>query len=373
MDLNITNLVYIGLFGLLLTLFLIISSFWVIFVLRRLILYYKSHRELVSRVHYSCSEFDIEIYNCKVKYIMYWFFLFIIISEAMCILSQCIGSIIFNFEPKFGISSVYPLDVFINCTETGLEIWEIELINPLIAFFFGLRDVSLFATAILIIGLIKFIFSAYQLKKNLRGLRSFIFRASIFLPLFLLFSVIPQTQILSKVTTPIFGIILTFLLFKHKKQYYMILKWRCDDAFILRDDASYRHHLKIKRNSMLLFNCILFSETLLVSELVLNKFSSLASMLLTEQSRYVTRLFNSDTNLAILDCEYQHLIYNFHTIIDYIEPAICFLSVILYFFPYLGIVIVMFSMKIWKRIMNRNKAFQTRFEGNAHLFHPLRD
>ena len=372
MDYNIINLVYIGIVGFVLLLFAITSFFWFMFVLGRLIHYYKSHRELVSRRHYSCSEFDIDIYNCKVKCIMYIFFLLLIICEVVCVLSHCLGTIIFNFVPEFGILSMYPLDIFINCTESGFEIWEIELINPLMAFFLGLRDITLFGISILVIGLIKFIFLAYQMRKDLSGVKIFIIKASAFLPFLLLFSVIPQTQVLSKAANPIFGIILTFLLFKHKKRYYMILKWRCDDAFIQRDVASYRYHLKIKRNSILLFNLILISTVLLIFTLALNKFSSLASMLLTEQSRYVTGLFKLDTNLAIIDCKYQQFIYKFHSIIDAIEPLFCLISALLYYIPYLSIAIGVLVITIYRRISSRNKAFQTRFEGNAHLFDPPR-
>ena len=364
----ILNLVFIGMIGFFVSLFFFASLFWFVFVLRRLCYYYKSYKKRVTSVCYVGPEFEIDIYNCKLKCIMYCFFLFVILSEALCILSQSVGTILFNFYPEFGIYSRYPLDTFVNCTEQGYEIWEFELMNPFIAFCFGLRDIFLFGTCILVIGLIKFIFLAYQLKKDLSSVKTFLIRASFFFPFLLFLSVIPQTQVLSKVTTPIFGIILTFLLFKHKRLYYMILKWRCDDALILRDYVSHRYHLKIKRNSIFLFNCVLLSEILIISLLVLNKFSSLASMLLTEQSRYVTRLFDLDMNLAFLDCKYQHFIYKFHLIIDAIEPAICIISTVFYFIPYHFIAAGMFAKKICKKIKDRNEGFQIRFEGNAHLF-----
>ena len=366
------NFVFIGLAVFLLPFFYFISSFWFVFVLRRLCHQYKSYKKQVTSVYYFGSESEIDIYNCKLKCIMYCFFLLVIISETLCILSQSVGTILFNIYPEFGTYSVYPLDTFVNCTKEGFEIWEFELMNPLLAFCFGLRDLFLFVTCILVIGLIKFIFLAYQLKKDLSSVKTFLIRASFFLPFILLFSVVPQTQVLSKLTTPVFGIILTFLLFKHRSLYRMILKWRCDDAFILRDVVSYRYHLKIMRNSIFLFNCVLFSEILFIFVLVLSKFASLACMLLTEQSRYVTRLFHLDLNLAFLDCQYQHFIYNFHSIIDNIEPAICIISTVLYFIPYTSIAAGMFTMKICRVIQTREKGFQTRFEGNAHLFHPLR-
>ena len=363
-----SNLVYIIAYGVVIPPSILVLLFWVCFLLNRIIHFYSLYKKEVSNWEYKPLKFDIDVFNYKVKLVIYTFLLLLIFTEGFCILFYSLGILASNLQSG---PAPFPLDIELNCSLENTEIWAIEIAYPLVAFFTCLGDITIYFTCIIMVALLKFIFIAYQCKTNFKSVKTFLIKASLLLPILLTISVIPQTQILSKIFTPLFGVILIYLLIKHKRRFYLILKWRCDDAFILRDNSAYFHHSLIKRNSTISFNLFILSYVIFIISLILDKLISLTEMLFTEKSRYVTALFNWNFNLAFLSCEHQHIISETHYIFEIIQPAILFVVGLIYILPFYGITIWLCVSYLYRQCKGVDSRY-IRFKGNADLFHPLR-
>ena len=355
------NSVYVGLFGFFVVPGILLALFWSGFVAKRLIDYYRDYRKLLINWNRNPDEFYNDLFNCKIKLVLYSFFLAIVLPELVTIFSYSTGLLIFNYRPTLGLNSFILQNISLNCPEFGGEVWEFELVNPIIAFFMGLGDVAICLTLILLIGLLKFIFLAYQSINNYKSVKNFLITYSFFPPFLLVLSIAPHTQILSKILTPAIMIYLIKLLLQHKKQYFLILKWRCDDAFILREESSYARHSQVRRNSKLSFNLLFASFIFFAITMCINKFSSLAAMLLTEQSKLVMRAFNLDLNLAFLDCRFQNVIYKIEYVADLINPFLALVGSVLYSLPLFGVTLGFLVFTLYRKAKPR----QTRFDGNA--------
>ena len=363
-----TSLVYIIVYGVLIPPSVLVLFFWVCFLLNRIIHFYSLYKKEVSNWKYDPLEFDINVFNFKVKLVIYTFLLLLIFTEGLCVFFYSLGILAFNLQS--GLAQ-FPLDFELNCSSNGWGIWQIEIAYPLVAFFICLGDVTMYFTCILMVALLKFIFIAYQCKTNFKSVKVFLIKASLFLPILLTISVIPQTQVLSKIFTPLFGVLLIYLLFKHRRRFYLILKWRCDDAFILRDNSAYFHHSLIKRNSTISFNFFILSYVTFIILLILDKLTALTEMLFTDKSRYVTAMFNWNFNLAFLSCEHQYIIYWTYYILGTIQPAILFVVGLTYLLPFYGITIWLCVSYLYRQCKGVDSRY-IRFKGNADLFHPLR-
>ena len=368
------NFVYTIVYGVLIPPSVLVLLFWVCFLLNRIIHFYSLYKKEVSNWKYIPLEFDINVFNCKVKLVICTFLLLLIFTEGLCIIFYCLGILAANYElHSFSESGLtqFPLDIELNCSAYGLEIWAFEIAYPLVAFFTRLGDITMYFTCILMVALLKFIFIAYQCKTNFKSVKVFLIKASLFLPILLTISVIPQTQVLSKIFTPLFGVLLIYLLFKHRRRFYLILKWRCDDAFILRDNSAYFHHSLIRRNSTISFNLFILSYVIFIISVTLDKLIALTEMLFTDESRYVTAMFNWNFNLAFLSCEHQYIIYKTCDILNLIQPAILFVVALTYLLPFYGITIWLCVSYLYRQCKGVDSRY-IRFKGNADLFHPLR-
>ena len=361
------SLAYIVIFGVLIPPSTLLLLIWLCFLVNRIFHYYSRFKKEVSKWNYKPLEFDIDIFNYKVKFIIYTFLFFLIVTECFCMFAYSFGLLFFNLYPNLPL----PFPTELNCTATWFGIWRFEIAYPLVAFFISLGDMTMFFTCIIMVALLKFIFIAYQCKTDFKSVRIFLMKATLFLPIHLTISVIPQTQILSKILTPLFGMFLIFSLFKHKKRFFLILKWRCDDAFILRDNNAYNYHKLVMRNSKFSFNLFILSYSIFILSLILDKLVALVVMLFTDQSLYVTALYNWNFNLAFLSCKHQHIIYSIYSALGTTQPAVLFVVCLMYIIPFYVIpacVLTSYVYRKCKGIDSRN----IRFKGNAELYHPLR-
>ena len=338
------------------------TVFWFVFVATRLFTYYRAYKKLNPNSYQKSSEFNIDLFNYKIKVVIYTFFILLLLSEFVSVLSHFIGMILFQFLIRVNI----PLYIITDCSWFSFfELWQAELFNRKIAFCIGLRDAGLCVNLIILIGLLKFIFLAYQRKTNFTSVKRFIITFLIFPPILLVISIFPQTLIVSKVATPVLSIILLILVHKHKKRYYLILKWRCDDLRNEGDTDGYIHNTKIRRNSVISFNILLLALTIMHILLILNKFTSLSLMLLTDHSKYLTAVYNSDLNLAFLDCRYQNILYTIHHILDLVEPTGVLIALILYSIPLIGVSVGFIITVLYSKCRGVDPKY-IRFEGNAN-------
>ena len=366
MGIHILNVLYIVLFGLFVPPGIVVILFWFCFLLNRIFHYYSLFRKEVSR--YNPLEFDINVFNLKVKFIINSFLLLLILTECFYLISYSSGILWYNLIRTTG-NTPFPVNIELNCSSYHIWIWELEIPFPLLAFTMALGDMTIYFHCILMVTLIKFIFIAYQCKTNFKSVKIFLIKASLILPILLTVSVIPQTQFVSKILTSIFGVFMICLLFKHRRKFFLILKWRRDDAFILRDEVAYKHHSLIMRNSKFSFNLFILSYVIFIISLMLDKLFALIVMLFTDKSRYITAILNLDYDPVFLSCEHQQIIYSIYANWLNVQPGILFVVGLLYMIPFYALTIWLFIYKYCRGIDSR----YIRFEGNAHLYHPLRN
>ena len=217
------NLVINVVIGVLILSCFVFLLFWMFFLLNRILHHYSCYKKETSKRNYSPLEFDIDVFNNKVKCIIYTFLLLLIITEVFCMLTY-IGSIMVLNHASFNVTvSSFPMDIELNCSTNSYGIWQYEIGHPFFALFICIGDMSLYLICILMVALLKFIFIAYQCKTNFKSVKIFLIKSSLILQILLTISVIPQTQILSKILTPLFGMFLINLLFKHKKVSFSFL------------------------------------------------------------------------------------------------------------------------------------------------------
>ena len=327
---HIVRIAYISLFAIIGIPCTIMLFFWLLFIIYRIRDLIKKYNKLrlYSKLY---PDSYLKFFNCKVKLILYSFFFFLLISELMSAFGFCLGSLLhINYSP---IPSKNLNHIPLNCTNDIIEVWEAELADPSVAVSYAFNHTSLCMIGIMLVGLLKFIFLAYQNERNFKDVKFFVITNLFFLPIIFALCVIPQTQIISKLLTPIYPCILFFLILKHRKQYILILKWRCDDAQLAQDEISYRYHSKIKSNSLISFNIITMGFFIFLISNILSMFPSLFPMLLTDKSKYVMRAYNMDLNLAFLTCPIQQIIYNARITIDNLVPFIVLLGTVVYTMP----------------------------------------
>ena len=327
---DILSYIYLGIVVLFFPLFILLALFWLIVVANRLNHYYRSYSRLVS---YNPSVMDINVFNYKIKYTVYTFLLLLIISELVGSVSYCVFIIFYRIQHAFGLES-HTFNISLNCTDSYLGLWEIEVANPFISLLLGIRNATLFYTCLLLIGLLKFIFLAYQRKPNFSFVKSHLLKCVCIFPIILIPHISPQTHTISIITTPVCAIVVLYFLSKNKKLYFLILKWRCDDAFILRDNTGYLYHSRIKRNATISLNFLYYSFAIFFFSLTFSRVYSLLSILLTEKSLYFSRLYNLEIDFVFIDCHYQMIIYQIRIILDSIVPVITLIGLFLYSIPF---------------------------------------
>ena len=333
-----------------------LTIFWFVFVAARLVTYYRTYKKLISNPYHG----NPDLFSYKIKIVMYTLFLLLVLSEFACVLSHSTGIVLFYFL----IGVKLPLYRFDDCAFPMYDLWQVEFSNLRIAFCIALRDSAICVNLILLIGLLKFIFLAYQRKTNFTSVKIFLIVFLSFTPILLAISIFPQTMILSNLVISVFLVILLTLVHRHKKQYYLILKWRCDDLRNEGDTNGYIHHTKIRKNSIITFNLFLLAMTIIITFLVLNKLSSVCVMLLTNESKFLTAAYNSDTNLAFLNCKYQLFFYAIKYILDLIEPTATLIALILYSIPMVGVSIGFIMLALYGKCKKIDPKY-IRFEGNA--------
>ena len=363
---DILGYTYIGCFVIFGAPIFILMFSWLGYISYQINVFYKKYKKLrfYSELY---SDFYMDFFNCKVKLIIYLFFLFLIFSELMSIIGYSVGTLLLNFYSPAIEPTLYPLLIPLNCSDPVIELWQLEIANPLVAFFFGVGNMSYCAVNILLTGLFKFIFQAYQNKSDFRSVKKFLFISSFFGPFIFILSVIPQTQIISKIFTSMYCIILFILVLKYKKQFFLILKWRCDEFFIQQDTISHTYHSKIRRNSKLSLNFVVFGSFLFLCSIILTLIPSFLSMLLTEKSKYVTNTFNLDINLSFLDCRGQQIFYHIRSFLDNIVPLFILVGMTIYSLPMFILSLGLIACYFY----NRCKRVDTRyfhFKGNADYF-----
>ena len=315
--------------------YLILVSFWLQFILSRIYKFNKNYKKFrfLSKLD---PELCIDFFNCKIKLVIHVFLLFLLLSEIMSAVGYTIGTSLVSY---FSLSHMSPqsLKIPLNCTDGGFELWQFELTNPFVALVYAVGNVSVVFIFVLLIGLLKFIFLAYQNKTNFKSVKSYVIYSSFLPPFFIALYTIPQTQLLAKASFIICEIVVLFLLFKHKKSYFLILKWRCDDAFTQQNSIDFAYHSRIRRNSKFSFNMVCVGFAIIVIAMLLDSIPSILSMLFTEKSKYVTRTFNSDVSLAFLDCPSQKMIYRFRSVFDTIVPLLMLAGMSIYTLPLIGV------------------------------------
>ena len=369
MDLGNLSSIFRSFYLLLLALGFFIDLFWFSFLLHRIFRYRSEYNTLVSRWSYNPAEFNINVFNLKVRIVIYTFLLLIVFAEFLGGLGYTLGLLLFTWRIPGPEIAPFPLNIALDCTSKYRYIWEFELEYPLIAFLITLGDISTCLMFILLIALLKFIFLAYQLKTNFRSVRIFLIMSCAVLLFLLTISVIPQTQIFSKIITPILCITIMYLLFKHRAGYFHILRKRCNDTF---GDRDHKIHLKTKRNSIIAFNIFLSAYIMFLILVITDKLLAFICMVFTEKSRFLTAVYNFDMNLSFLPCDYQRIIYDLHYyVMAPMEIPIVITAVILYLIPQYAIMFVFTGRYLYRQCRGIDSRY-IRFEGNAHLYHHVR-
>ena len=338
---QIISFCYLALVGVTLLLFIFSIFFWLIFVVNRLNHYYKSYRNLLL---YNLPENDMNAFNYRIKFTVYLFFLLLLISELLGSVSYCVFMILFRVQRAFSVE----FNVSLNCTDSYIGLWEVETVNPFVAFVAGFRIATLFTICILITDLLKFIFQAHQFKPNFSIIKSSLAKCSCMFLVTTVPYIFPQTQVVLLLILPVCTGIVIYLLLKYKKLYFLILKWRSDDAFILRDNASYLHHSRIRRSSTISLNLLSSSLIIMFVSSIMYRYLTLILILLTDKSMYFTSIYSSDANLAFLDCHNQQIVYQVRIIVDNVIPITLLIGMYLYSAPFFAVSFRMIRRIIFK-------------------------
>ena len=214
---------------LVMTLGFFMGLFWSSFLSVRILRYRSEYYALVNRWDYNPADFNIKVFNLKVKIVIYTLLLFIVFNEFLCGLGYSLGILSFHLGFRGPEISQFPHNITINCFPRHEFICVLELVYPMFTFLMILGDMSMCMGFILLISLLKFVFLAFQLKTNFKSVKIFLIKSCVVLLLLFIISIIPQTQILSKIITPIMCITIIYLLLKHKAGYFHILRKRCND------------------------------------------------------------------------------------------------------------------------------------------------
>ena len=360
--------IFEALYVLLLVLGFFIILFWSTFLLVSIFRSRSKYNTLVSRWNYNPAEFNIEVFNLKVKIIIYTFLLLIIVNEALCGLGYTLA----NLSSRIGVlgpqMSPFPFNITINCHPGNIYFWEIELSYPVFAFLMISGDLSMCMGSILIIALLKFVFLAYQLKTDFRSVKIFLIKSCVILLFLFIICIIPQTQVLSKVITLVFGITIIYLLFKHRAGYFHILRQRCNDTF---GDRDHKIHLRTKRNSTIAFNMSLAANLIFLITMLTDKLFAFVFMVFTEKSRVLTAVYNLDINLTFLPCDYQQILYDIQYVVLFIQCSMLLIAVFLYGIPQYVIMFEVTGRYLYRQCRGIDSRY-IRFEGNAHLYHRMR-
>ena len=356
MFLDILSLVYIVLFALFSLPIILLFFAWFVFLTQRLFGYRSQYNSLVNNFTYNSGEFNIHVFNLRVKLVVYIILILIILTEFSSSLGYGLGLVSFNFVR-------FPLNIELNCSTDYGYVWEYELAHPHIAFLMTLGDVSMCMTCVLIISLLKFIFLAYQLKTNFRSVKIFLIKSCAVLLFLLIISIIPQTQVFSKIITPILCITIIYLLFKHRAGYFHILRKRCNDTF---GDIDHKIHLKTRRNSIITFNIFLSAYIIFLVALITDRLLAFICMIFTEQSRFLTAVYNLDMNLAFLPCDYQQILYQIQSIVATIQPGVIFIAYLLYLMPLYAVMFALAGSYLYRQCRGIDSRY-IRFEGHSSL------
>ena len=228
-----------------------------------------------------------------------------------------------------------------------------------------LGELSMFMAFILLISLLKLMFLAFQLKTNFKCVKIFLIKSCVVLLFLFIISIIPQTQVISKIITSIICITVIHLLFKHRVGYFYILRQRCNETF---GDCSHKIHLRIRRNSIIAFNMSLTAHIIFLIALITDKLLAFAFMVFTEKSRVLTAVYNLDTNLAFFPCDYQQIIYSIQYVVATIQPLLILIALILYYVPQYAIMFAVTGSYLYRQCRGIDPRY-IRFEGNSQLHH----
>ena len=355
-------------FLLLLVLGFLIVLFWVSFLLLRIFRYRSVYNTLVSRWSYNPAEFNIDVFNLKVKIIIYTFMLLIIFNEFLCSLGYGLGMSSFNLRLLGPEITSFPLNITLDCYPKYRYIWEFELVYPVFTFLMVLGDVSACMTCFLMIALLKFVSLAYQLKTNFRSVKLFLIKSCTVLLFLFIISIIPQTQVFSKIITPILCITIIYLLFKHRAGYFHILRKRCNDTF---GDRDHNNHLRTKRNCIITFNMSLTAIIIMLFAIITDKLLAFTFMVFTEKSRVLTAVYNLDMDLSFFRCDYQQIVYKIQHFVAILQPIIIVISIALYLMPQYAILFAVTGRYLYRQCRGIDSRY-IRFEGNAHYYHRVR-
>lgn len=347
--LQICNFIYFLSAVIFVTPCLVFTTFWLVYIIYRIFQLYKKYKKLRLYSELYPADFYMDFFNCKVKFVIYSFLLFILISELVSVVGYSAASLLLISQSSYQIPSPYPLYIPLNCTDGIIELWQVEMSNPLAALFSATGNIAILVLYFLLTSLMNFIFLAYQHKTNHIKVGSIFKKLSCITPLLFILSSIPQAQILGKILIPFFAIIFFLLFLKHQKRYVLILKWRCDDASILQDKISFTYHSKIRRNSEISIHLVAVGLAILLLAMVLTQFTSLLPMLLTEKSKYLTRTFSLDLNLSFLDCAGQQIIYFICSVIDMVVPLLVLVGFIIYNLPLIAVSFSLIVFYLCKR------------------------
>ena len=345
-----------------------INLFWFSFLVLRIFRYRSEYNTLVSRWSYGPAEFNIDVFNLKVKIIIYTFLLVMISAETLGGLGYTLVLLSFHLGFQGPEIAPFPINITLDCFPKNEHTWEFEFKYPVYAFLMILGDLSTCMIFILMIALLKFVFLAYQLKTNFKSVKIFLIKSCTVLLFLFIISIIPQTQVFSRIVSPILCIIIIYLLFKHRADYYNFLRKRCNDTF---GDHDHKIHLRTKRNCIISFNLFLFTYVIFLVTVLVDKLLEFTSMVFTEKSRVLTAVYNLDINLAFFPCYYQQIIYEMQNVVAILQSIIITVTIVLYLIPQYAIVFAVTGNYLYKQcrgIDSRN----IRFEGNAHLYHRVR-
>ena len=291
-------------------------------------------------------------------------------AEFLSGLSYALGSLFITLGFPGPEIAPFPLNITLNCVpKHELIIWELELEYPVHTFLIILGDLSMCMVLILMIALLKFVFLAYQLKTNFRSVKIFLIKSCTVLLFLFTISIIPQTQVFSKVITPILCITIIYLLFKHRAGYFHILRKRCNDTL---GDDDHKIHLRTKRNCIITFNIILLFYVLFLIALMNVKLFSFVVMIFTEKSRVLSAVYNLDINLAFFPCDYQRIMFDIQFyVVLVIQVPIIIMALVLYLIPQYAIMFVFIGRYLYRQCRGIDSRY-IRFEGNAHYYHRVR-
>ena len=362
--------IFVAFYLLILVLGFLIVLFWVSFLLVRIFRYRSEYNTLVSRWSYNPAEFNIDVFNLKVKIVIYTFLILMISAEFLGGLSYCVGLLSYTLGFPGPEIAPFPLNITLDCVPNhDYYSWEFELEYPVCAFLMILGDLSMCMGSIFMIALLKFVFLAYQLKTNFSSVKTFLIKSCTVLLFLFTISIIPQTQVFSKVIIPILCITIIYLLFKHRAGYFHILRKRCNDTF---GDHDHNNHLRTKRNCIITFNIILLFYILFLFALMNVKLFSFVVMIFTEKSRVLSAVYNLDINLAFFPCDYQQIIFDIHYYVMIpIQIPIILITLVLYLIPQYTIMFVFTGRYLYKQCRGIDSRY-IRFEGNAHYYHRVR-